>query len=130
MEYHQAANKSTVAAAVAQVQSDKHSTAEALQLTDDVLANLTFLSLSNVSLFDFANGDSITSKRGAATGCKTFPGDAGWPSDVIWDVFDLLTGGALIKTVPLASPCYDSWGNYDAVECAYLSEQWTNSSLQ
>lgn len=95
-----------------------------------MLANLTSLVLSNVSLFDFADGASTTSKRAAATGCKTFPGDASWPSDLIWDVFDLLTGGALIKTVPLASPCYDNWGNYDAVECAYLLDQWTNSSLQ
>lgn len=85
--------------------------------------------MTNISLFDFAD-ESSTGKRTAAGECKTFPGDASWPDDIVWNVLDLLSGGALIKTIPLASPCYDGWGNYDAATCAYVTEQWTNSSFQ
>lgn len=97
-------------------------------LTDAVLANLTALSLSNISLFSFSSRDTL-SKRAASAECKTYPGDVLWPNELIWTVFYLLTGKALIKDVPLASVCYDSWGTYDADECAYITEQWTNVSL-
>lgn len=114
--------------------NDSYFPAENLQLTDAVISNLTSLSLTNISLFDFGDSNSTSTKSAAAAAaaaeCKTFPGDAAWPDESTWDVLNLLTGEALIKTVPLASPCYDNWGNYDAVECAYLNEQWTNSSLQ
>lgn len=104
--------------------------AEAVQLTDAVISNLTSLALTNISLFNFGDTISSQTKRNDAAQCKTFPGDAAWPIDLIWDIFDLLTGGALIKTIPLASPCYDNWGNYDAEECAYVTEQWTVSTIQ
>lgn len=105
---------------------------ETVQLTDAVISNLTSLSLTNISLFDFGdiNASTTATKRTAPGECKTFPGDAAWPSDLVWDVLDLLVGGALIKTVPLASPCYDSWGNYDANECAYVTEQWQEPTIQ
>lgn len=115
--------------------NDKYFPAETLRLTDAVISNLTSLSLTNISLFYFGDSNFTSTKRdavvdAAAVECKTFPGDAAWPDESTWDVLNLLTGEALIKTVPLASPCYDNWGTYDAVECAYLGEQWTNSSLQ
>lgn len=123
-----AANTSTLAAAAEKV-SGSDLAAENLQLTDAVISNLTNLAVTNISLFGFAD-ESAPSKRAVAGECKTFPGDASWPDDVVWNVFDLLAGGALIETVPLASPCYDSWGNYDAETCAYITDQWSNSSLQ
>lgn len=110
-----------------------YSPAETLQLTDAVIFNLTSLSLTNISLFNFGDSGTTDTKSTAAAAtaeCKTFPGDAAWPDESTWDVLNLLTGEALIKTVPLASPCYDDWGNYDADECAFLNDQWTNSSLQ
>ncbi|KAJ4416694.1 hypothetical protein N0V82_006603 [Gnomoniopsis sp. IMI 355080] len=125
----ESANVSTVAAAAAVVNNSNHLPAETLQLTDAVIANLTSLSLTNISLFDFGDSSSTAPKRAAAAECKTFPGDSGWPADLTWDVLNLMTGEALIKTVPLASPCYDDWGKYDVDECAYVTNQWTNSSL-
>lgn len=116
--------------------NDNYLPAETLQLTDAVVSNLTSLSLTNISLFNFGDSSSTDTERTAAAAaaataeCKAFPGDAAWPDESTWDVLNLLTGEALIKTVPLASPCYDDWGNYDADECAFLNEQWTNSSLQ
>lgn len=117
------------------VVNDSYLPAETLQLTDAVISNLTSLSLTNISLFNFGDSGSTNTKRTAAAAaadaeCKTFPGDAAWPDESTWGVLNLLTGEALIKTVPLASPCYNDWGNYDADECAFLNEQWTNSSLQ
>lgn len=104
--------------------------AQNIQLTDAIISNLTNLALTSISLFDFADGQATSKRAVTADECKTFPGDASWPLDIIWDVFDLLAGGALIKNVPLASPCYDSWGDYDAETCAHITEQWTNSSFQ
>lgn len=97
-------------------------------LTDAVLANLTALALSHISFFTFAGNDT-SSEPASSADCKTYPGDPLWPDEAIWTVLSLLTGNALIKDTPLASVCYDSWGNYDADECAYITEQWTNVSL-
>jgi hypothetical protein len=104
-------------------------TEESIQLTDAVLSNLTELSLTDISLFGFADA-SAADKRAVASGtCKTYPGDPSWPSDLVWGVFDLLSGGALIKTVPIAAHCYDSWG-YNAANCAYVTDNFSNSTLQ
>jgi hypothetical protein len=127
-----AANDKTVAPAVAEVDPNSSDAVleyfndETLQLTDDILANLTDLQLSNVSLFAFDTTD--LSKRGLRDGCKTYPGDLLWPSTVTWKVLDLLLGGALIKTIPYASPCYDDYGNYDAAKCDFLTSNWSNNS--
>lgn len=103
---------------------------EAFQLTDAVLANLTALHLSNISLFGFGDDSaSTTNRRPISSGtCKTYPGDALWPSDDLWDIFDFLLGGALIKTKPVASPCYDEFGNYNESQCAWLNSNWSNDS--
>lgn len=80
---------------------------EALQLTDAVIANLTDLDLSNIDLFSFENYSSTTVARRKRTAlanlkCKTYPGDILWPSTFVWKLFDILLGGALIKTIPYA----------------------------
>lgn len=118
------------AAVVVPPDSGDYLEAETIQLTESVIANLAASSLTNISLFDFAPPNPPESNHTTAGECRTFPGDDLWPEDAVWDTLDLLTGGALIKTVPLASSCYDSWGDYDAEACAYITDQWTNSSLQ
>lgn len=100
----------------------------AFVLTDAVLANLTEQGVSNISLFEFAS-DSESQKRAALGQCKTAPGDFLWPGSTIWALLNLLTGGATIKNVPLASVCYTSWGNYDADRCAWVTEQWSDVDL-
>lgn len=97
-------------------------------LTDTVMANLAAEGVSNISLFEFASG-SPSQKRATMGRCKTAPGDALWPGKMIWGLLNLLTGGAIIQNVPLASVCYNSWGNYDADECARVTEQWDNVDL-
>ncbi|KAF7556408.1 hypothetical protein G7Z17_g1471 [Cylindrodendrum hubeiense] len=103
---------------------------EKIQLTSDVLANLTDLELSNVTVLYFSEGVSAR-KRNTRTlaSCKTFPGDLLWPNQIIWQVLNLVTGGSLIKTVPIGASCYDDFGNYNAARCSYVISQFTNSSL-
>ena len=61
--------------------------------------------------------------------CKVFPGDPSWPDDSTWSLLNQSTGGAVIKTIPIAAPCYPGLF-YNSDECAYVTAQWTNSSLQ
>lgn len=97
---------------------------EKAQLTDDILSKLD-------GVFQYDNGDGVNlNGRGAAADCKVFPGDSAWPSDEAWAKFGEAVGpGALIKTVPLASPCYNG-PLYDASKCAALTADWTDSFLQ
>ncbi|KAK8033662.1 FAD-binding domain-containing protein [Apiospora marii] len=126
------ANSSTLAPALFEVDPDSLASpaelfaSETLQLTDDVIANLTSLNLSNITAFQF---DSRSDERGPLGKCKTYPGDLFWPSDSLWNVFDLLLGGALIKTIPYASPCYTSFGDYNAKECQSITDNWVFGSL-
>jgi hypothetical protein len=107
---------------------------EELQLTDAILANLTDLQLSNVSLFYFGDSEpeDISKRELDASSfgkCKTFPGDALFPGKTVWNILDLLTGGAIISTVPLGAACYEG-EHYDADKCEFLLSNWANSSTQ
>ncbi|KAJ5176563.1 FAD linked oxidase N-terminal [Penicillium canariense] len=102
---------------------------ETKQLTDSVLADVS-ASLQNstiASMFDFANNS--TAKRSVRHSCKPMPGDLLWPVDLIWNIFDRLLGGSLIKTIPLASVCYPDWPEYDATMCATITADWLSSDL-
>ncbi|TQN68547.1 FAD-linked oxidoreductase ZEB1 [Colletotrichum shisoi] len=100
---------------------------ERVQLTDAILANLTALQLSNISLFGFEDASSVE-KRSLFGRCKTYPGDFLYPIGLVWNIFDLLLGGALTKTIPEASVCYDDFGNYDQAKCDFLTANWVNGS--
>ncbi|KAI0379035.1 FAD-binding domain-containing protein [Hypomontagnella monticulosa] len=128
------ANESTVHPAFVNVDpSSSNATAdlflgETHQLTDAVLANLTNLGLTNIVLFGF--GDPATAPNQSIIGpCKTFPGEfVVFPGDITNRVFNLLLGGSLIKTKPLASPCYGDYGNQDAAKCAEITSHWSDDS--
>ncbi|RAQ65265.1 restculine oxidase precursor [Aspergillus flavus] len=116
------ANEGTVVPAAQQVEGS------GLQLTDAVLANLTQLQLSNISLFQFAN-ESDQPKQSRSDGCKTYPGDVLYPSQSVWRIFDLLTGGALIKTVPIGAACYQNSDHYDYAKCQAILAGWTDDAV-
>ncbi|GFF37746.1 6-hydroxy-D-nicotine oxidase [Aspergillus udagawae] len=84
--------------------------AETLQLTDAVLANISSTIRTRPSSL------RLTIIYGRPSGT--------------WELFDLLLGGALVKTVPLAPSCYSSWPEYDAAECETVKSHWTNSYMQ
>ena len=105
----------------------------ATQLTDAVLANLTAHALTGVELFRFGDGPARGKRvRRDGTGpvCKTFPGDSDYPSRPIWAIFDLLTGGALIKTVPIGAVCYPNHDAFNPEKCQALIAGWATSEIQ
>lgn len=103
---------------------------EKVQLTEGVLSDVaaTLQNSTVANMFAFAS-DSSVAKRSVHNSCKVMPGDFLWPVELIWEVFDLLLGGSLIKTVPLGSYCYPDWPQYDAAKCASISADWLTSDL-
>jgi len=100
--------------------------ANTLQLTDNVLANLAAHQPPDIrSLFSFD-----TKSAASNANCKLFPGDADWPGKPVWSIFNLLTGNALIETVPIGSVCYPNSGVYSASACTALLAAWTKSDTQ
>jgi len=102
-------------------------------LTDAVIAKLRGLGVPELEHFIFADSSSPATQRRddlADSGCKTYPGDPSWPSDELWDLFDTLSGGALIETVPQAAICYDNWGIRDVEKCDNLTANFSDSFLR
>lgn len=73
-------------------------------------------------------GNTSTLEKGLPANCKTYAGDSSWPSNLLWDAFSLLLNGNLLEVPPMASTCYQNWGNYDADDCSYLTNNWHNDS--
>lgn len=98
---------------------------EAVQLQE---SDLSGLPAAYASLLAFS-----TPSPSQNASCKVFPGDAAWPSDPAWAILNSTTSkGGLIKTIPIAAPCYPGsvYNVYNVAECTYITNQWTNSSLQ
>lgn len=101
-------------------------------LTEDELQRLieTTAVADDAHLFTFDDGSAVDPDRLKSGACKVFPGDSQWPSQSTWDTFDKLLGGALIKTVPLAAPCYHNLGVYDAEKCQAVRDSFSNQYTQ
>jgi len=81
------------------------------------------------ALFGFDDGDASSKNpnpRPRPPKCKVFPGDAAWPPQTAWNLFNQTLGGALIKTVPLAAPCYNNWPQRDAAKCQRVIDNWAD----
>jgi hypothetical protein len=106
--------------------------AETLQLTDEVVERLGSEEATSefAKYFTFEDDDvssGIQARHASSASCKTFPGDAAWPQDSVWEIFNVLLGGALIPTKPVAASCYDSpWGKKDAAMCSDVINNFTN----
>ncbi|KAK4185827.1 6-hydroxy-D-nicotine oxidase, partial [Podospora australis] len=61
--------------------------------------------------------------------CKSFPGDSTWPTHQAWEAFNTLLDGQLIKTTPLAAPCYHNTGLYDPAKCSAITSNFSNAYL-
>ena len=93
-----------------------------------VLADAT-VSGSDAAVFGFGSdvGTTQLNKPAPATpACKVFPGDSSWPSQTVWNKFNSTLGGALIKTVPLAAPCYNNWPQHNVAACQNVRDRWTD----
>jgi hypothetical protein len=102
-----------------------------VQLTEEILTNLSSSQDTSVReyahLFSFEEAVKPASPRVRRTSaCKATPGTPSWPAKIVWNVFNLLLGGALSPVIPAASPCYpDSvYNNYDAAKCAEVNSEW------
>jgi len=108
---------------------------ESAQLTKGIIDDLALKKFPNISLFAFRDGPvpvtgtQETKATPKDKKCKTYPGDADWPTSETWQGFDTLLGGALIKTVPEPAVCYDGpeWNVYDVARCQNLSTNWWDS---
>jgi hypothetical protein len=105
---------------------------EKTQLTKEVIANLAHLGLQDAALFQFGDISTSTSEDShSQPQCKSYPGSDDWPSDVTWKALNVSLGGVLIKNIPLAAPCYNSWPAVRSNEsCAYVTAHWTEPRFQ
>ncbi|KAM0411509.1 hypothetical protein ACHAPD_009723 [Fusarium lateritium] len=97
----------------------KYLAEEKFQLTASSVGDLKDLESQHAPLF-YPENESDRQILGlhARNKCKTFPGDSLWPSDSVWKLLDRITGGALIKTVPIGATCYNSFGVYNEARIA------------
>ena len=116
----------TLTAAATQVTpkpNDNYFEFETLQLVDE---SLDQLDEDTRPLFEFAAHGAPSKQAPPYSTCKLFPGDEQYPSEALMDIFNLLSGNSLIKSVPVASACYEG-SLYDATECEYIASQFNNS---
>lgn len=121
----QDSTSTTLTAAVTEITpgpEDNYFKFEALQLVDE---SLDQLDEDTRRLFEFATKNA-PSKAYAPSACKLFPGDKSYPSETLMNTLNILLGNSLIKSVPVASVCYEGT-LYDAAECDYVASQFNNS---
>ncbi|KAH0428412.1 isoamyl alcohol [Colletotrichum camelliae] len=61
--------------------------------------------------------------------CKTTPFDATWPTTEDWNGLNQSLAGALIKTRPAASSCYEGNPFSSTLSCEEVDEDWSTSSF-
>ncbi|KAK5652349.1 hypothetical protein OQA88_10541 [Cercophora sp. LCS_1] len=112
-------------------------------IDDAFEASLTALTLSVDSVPDISNPDEpepeVEAEEDAEaaseallverdyTQCRAFPGSRDWPSRLVWKAFNLLSGGALIETIPIGAVCYPSNAAYNPTQCQSIIDNWTQS---
>lgn len=110
--------------------------AETVQLTPEVVADLE--TSDNDTLREYAHlfafegtGEPASSRIRRAGACKAASGTSSWPIKIVWDIFDLLVGGALSPIIPKASPCYQNspYNNYNAAKCAAVNTGWSTEAF-
>ncbi|KAK6833641.1 hypothetical protein PG987_008335 [Apiospora arundinis] len=96
------------------------------QLTQDALEGLRARS-SEPKVADLIAFDTSPDLQPGE--CRTFPGDNSWPSESEWSDLNDLLDGSLIRTVPIAAPCYNDWGVYNKEQCDAITNQFSNPYL-
>ena len=90
---------------------------ETIQLTDADVLNHTEIQFGNASL------------PRPNVACRSYPGDASWPSSSTWDSFNKTLGGALIKPLPPGAPCY-AGTSFNKLQCTLVQALSRNSNFQ
>lgn len=102
---------------------------ETVILTDQDVQDHPELDFDDVIYADLDSVNTVERRGLFSKTCKVIPSDRSWPGSLVWGLVDVLTGGGLIKTVPLAAPCYKGQ-YYNAAKCASITANWTDSDLQ
>ncbi|KAF2004791.1 isoamyl alcohol oxidase [Amniculicola lignicola CBS 123094] len=94
-----------------------------------LLAPLLFLpSLTLASSLSSRQTPPITTWNGKQYRCKTYPGDAAWPTASTWSTLNSTVGGNLFKVVPPGASCYNSFGGasmYNQQQCSAANSGWS-----
>lgn len=61
--------------------------------------------------------------------CKTTPFDATWPTTEDWNALNQTLAGALIKTRPASSSCYEGNPFSSTLACEEVDDGWSSSSF-
>jgi hypothetical protein len=79
-------------------------------------------------LFDYekAQHGDANQISGSTRECKTFPGDASWPSDETWITLNNTLNDTLLRPAPPASVCYNNtaYNNFAASGCEVPLRDW------
>ncbi|KAF2422746.1 FAD-binding domain-containing protein [Tothia fuscella] len=59
--------------------------------------------------------------------CKYTPDSPEWPTASEWANFNETLGGRLLRPSAPAAPCHPSNPLFDAQDCKYITDRWTNS---
>lgn len=73
---------------------------------------------------DIAFGTLPPSNNGRR--CKSYPGDADWPSNAGWTALNSSLSGALVKGIPPAAACYKG-PYYDKAKCEVVKASQASS---
>jgi hypothetical protein len=72
----------------------------------------------------------------STSSCKCGPTDACWPSEIVWGLLDIILGGRLIKTSPIASSCHTTTtvdktttSSYNAAQCLIRQTNWNTPEV-
>lgn len=76
-----------------------------------------------------APGPSANTEQQAPL-CKAYPGDVDWPSSTHWAELNSTLGGALLIVDPPFSVCHSAWPEYNATECLFLYNNFSNLTLR
>ncbi|GAP85605.2 putative FAD binding domain-containing protein [Rosellinia necatrix] len=97
-----------------------------------------FLPKSRVQMVTWASVAAIVAaaawqalSQPSGSQCRCFPGDECWPSPAQWTALNQSVNGALVATVPIASPCHDTFPGvaYDEEKCAEIQANWPRPEL-
>jgi hypothetical protein len=100
-------------------------TATATDAVVDVASDATVDSATDYSVADYS---ATAASTASSSQCRVLPGDAKWPSEMVWDVLNKTVQGRLVSTVPLGHVCHAP--DYDAAACAALQQAWTKPVTQ
>lgn len=67
----------------------------------------------------------LSTAASASTKCKSTPNDPTWPSNEEWKSLNQTIRGALIKTAPAPSSCYEGNPFNSSTNCSDVTKYWT-----